>query len=44
MNIRNKQDKGGHMYASTAAKRNLKNFPLMNSHLLLEKTNVDVRS
>lgn len=44
MNTRNKQDKGGNVYASTVAERNLRNFPLVNSHLLLEKTNVDVQS
>lgn len=44
MNPRNKQDKGKNVYASTVAERNLRNFALGNSHLLLEKTTDDVQS
>lgn len=42
MNTRNKQDEGGNVYASIVAERNLRNFALVNSHLLLEKTTDDV--
>lgn len=44
MNTRNKQDKGGNVYASIVAERNLRNFALVNSHLLLEKTIDDMQS
>lgn len=44
MNTRNKQDKGENVYASIVAERNLRNFALVNSHLLLEKTTNDVQS
>lgn len=44
MNTRNKEDKGGNVYASIVAERNLRNFALVNSHLLLEKTTEDVQN